>query len=94
MAIRNLLRMDQLEDFEEYLEREGYMILPPSKNPYEVLRAKKGGYTVIIYRRSDAKEHLSIAERDYKLVKKFLTEGKAQVDANIQEETAEELPWK
>ena len=67
MAVRNILHIDKLEAFEEFLRFEGYMILPLSKNPYEVLRAKKGRDTVIIYRRSEAKEHLSVMDKDYGL---------------------------
>lgn len=72
MAIRNLLHMDKLEEFEGFLRAEGYKILPLSKNPYEALRAKKGRDTIIIYRRSDSKEHLSIMDKDFELVEKFL----------------------
>lgn len=91
MAIRNLLHMDYLMEFEEFLKREGYMILPLSKNPYEALRAKKGRATVIIYRRNEGKEHLSIADKDYSLVKKFLEERKAP--AEVQDDIGEDLPW-
>lgn len=91
MAVRNILHIDKLEAFEEFLRFEGYMILPLSKNPYEVLRAKKGRDTVIVYRRSEAKEHLSIMDKDYKLVEKFLEcwKGKDLRDVLIEEE----LPW-
>jgi hypothetical protein len=41
MANRALLHMNKLKDFESWLEKQGYMILPTSKNPYEILRAKK-----------------------------------------------------
>ena len=41
MAIRALLHMNKLKDFERWLEKRGYIILPTSKNPYEILRAKK-----------------------------------------------------
>lgn len=98
MAIRNLLHMDKLEDFEEYLKNdEGYMILPLSNNPYEVLRAKKGSDTVIIYRRSSAKEHLSVMEKDYRLVERFLHGVRADPDpGNVFDgsDSDTELPWK
>lgn len=98
MAIMNLLRTDQLEEFEEFLESEGYMILPLSKNPYEVLRAKKGRVSVIIYRRSEAKEYLSIADKDYKLVKRFLETEKQERASpekiEVEEKTEDSgLPW-
>lgn len=93
MAIRNLLHMDKLEAFEEFLRDEGYMILPLSKNPYEALRAKKGRDTVIIYRRSDAKEHLSIMDKDYWLVERFLEAGKGEKEDPGDEMVEEGLPW-
>lgn len=98
MAIRNLLHMDKLEEFEEYLRNyEGYMILPLSKNPYEVLRAKKGNDTVIIYRKSSAKEHLSVADKDYRLVERFLHGVRADPEPGKVFDGSDndtELPWK
>lgn len=91
MAVRNILHIDKLEAFEEFLRFEGYMILPLSKNPYEVLRAKKGRGTVIIYRRSEAKEHLSVMDKDYGLVEKFLRDWKGKDPRDVLIE--EELPW-
>lgn len=41
MATRNILHISKLREFEDFLESKGYMILATSKNPYEVLRAKK-----------------------------------------------------
>lgn len=55
MANRALLHMNKLKDFESWLEKQGYMILPTSKNPYEILRAKKDKDTVIIYQKATAK---------------------------------------
>ena len=72
MAISNLLHKSKLKEFEKWLETQGYMILPTSKNIYEVLRAKKDKDTVIIYSKADNKEHLSIADKDYYLIKKFI----------------------
>ena len=68
MAIRALLHMNKLKDFESWLEKQGYMILPASKNPYEILRAKKDKDTVIIHQKGDSKEHLSIMDKDYALI--------------------------
>ncbi len=91
MAVRNILHIDKLGAFEEFLRFKGYMILPLSKNPYEVLRAKKGRDTVIIYRRSGAKEHLSVMDKDYGLVEKFLRDWKVKDPRDVLIE--EELPW-
>ena len=76
MAIRNLLHVNKLKDFESFLKSKGYMILPLSINPYEALRAKSGHDTIVVYRKSDAEEHLSIMDKDYDLVMEFLSENK------------------
>lgn len=92
MAIRALLHINKLKDFEKWLEKQGYMILPTSKNPYEVLRAGKGKDTVIIYQKGDSKEHLSIMDKDYPLIHKFITESKPKTNADrIRNMSDEEL---
>lgn len=92
MANRALLHINKLKDFEKWLEKQGYMILPTSKNPYEILRAKKDKDTVIIYQKSDSKEHLSIMDKDYALVHKFIMESKSNTNADrIRNMSDEEL---
>ena len=92
MANRALLHINKLKDFEKWLEKQGYMILPTSKNPYEVLRAKKDKDTVIIYQKGDSKEHLSIMDKDYPLIHKFITENKSKTNADrIRNMSDEEL---
>lgn len=93
MANRALLHMNKLKDFESWLEeKQGYMILPTSKNPYEILRAKKDKDTVIIYQKGDSKEHLSIMDKDYPLIHKFIAESKPKTNADmIRSMTDEEL---
>ena len=92
MAIRALLHMNKLKDFESWLEKQGYMILPTSKNPYEILRAKKDKDTVIIYQKSDSKEHLSIMDKDYDLIHEFMMESKLKTNADrIRNMSDEEL---
>ncbi len=49
MAMRNILHISKLQEFEDFLETKGYMIVATSKNPFEVLRAQKDGDTVIVY---------------------------------------------
>ena len=67
-------------------------MLPKSKNPYEVLRAKKSKDTVIIYRKGDSKEHLSIMDKDYALIHKFIMESKPKTNADrIRNMSDEEL---
>ncbi len=72
MATRNILHINKLKDFEKFLESKGYMILATSRNPYEVLRARKGKDTVIVYQKANAKEYLSTMDKDYKLVREFI----------------------
>lgn len=92
MAIRELLHASKLNDFGKWIEEQGYMILPTSKNPYEVLRAKKDKDTVIIYQKKDSKEHLSVMDKDYSLIRRFINEGKKQTNADrIRSMTDEEL---
>lgn len=92
MANRALLHMNKLKDFESWLKKQGYMILPTSKNPYEILRAKKDKDTVIIYQKGDSKEHLSIMDKDYALIHKFIMESKSNTNADkIRNMSDEEL---
>ena len=92
MANRALLHINKLIDFEKWLEKQGYKSLPTSKNPYEVLRAKKDKDTVIIYQKCDSKEHLSIMDKDYHLIHKFITESKSKTNADrIRNMSDEEL---
>lgn len=76
MATRNILPVNKLSEFEDFLERKGYMILGTSKNPYEVLRAKKDSDTVIVYQKKEVNEHLSTMDKDYRLVREFIKSQK------------------
>lgn len=92
MATRNILHISKLQEFEDFLETKGYMIVATSKNPYEVLRAQKDGDTVIIYQKKDAKEHLSTMDKDYHLVREFIKGQRKQSNADrIRGMTNEEL---
>ena len=82
MATRNILHIGKLQEFENFLESKGYMIVATSKNPYEVLRAQKDGDTVIVYQKKDAKEHLSTMDKDYRLVREFIKSQKKQSNAD------------
>lgn len=86
MATRNILPINKLGEFEDFLERKGYMILATSKNPYEVLRAKKDSDTVIVYQRKGAKEHLSTMDKDYHLVREFIKTWKDNKDSFFTDE--------
>jgi len=72
MATRALLHKNKLKELKIWLEKQGYMILATSKNPYEVLRARKDKDTVIIYCKLAAREHLSVMDKDYALIRRFI----------------------
>ena len=92
MATRNILHVSKLQEFENFLETRGYMIVATSKNPYEILRAQKDGDTVIVYKKKDAKEHLSTMDKDYPLVREFIKSQRKQSNADrIRGMTDEEL---
>lgn len=92
MATRSILHINKLQEFEDFLETKGYMIVATSKNPYEVLRAQKDGDTVIVYQKKDAKEHLSTMDKDYPLVREFIKGQRKQSNADrIRGMTDEEL---
>ena len=92
MATRNILHISKLQEFEDFLEHKGYMIVATSKNPYEVLRVQKDGDTVIVYQKKDAKEHLSTMDKDYRLVLEFIKEQRKQSKSDrIRGMTDEEL---
>lgn len=78
MANRHTLHISKLETFKEWLQKDGWELLPLSKNCYEVLRASKPGRKdpLIIYSKASAKEHLTVADRDYPVVAAFLRDEK------------------
>lgn len=73
MANRNTLHISKLEAFKNWLIKDGWEILPLSKNPYEVLRASKLGISnhLIVYS-GKSKEHLSFANEWLPVVEAFL----------------------
>lgn len=92
MATRNILHISKIQEFEDFLETKGYMIVATSKNPFEVLRGQKDGDTVIVYQKKDAKEHLSTMDKDYHLVREFIKRQRVQTNADrIRSMTDEEL---
>lgn len=75
MAERCLLHKNKLDLLKWWLSSRGYEI-QDTKGIYEVLRAKKGKDTVIVFRKSEVKEHLSVQQKDYKLIRQFINECK------------------
>lgn len=73
MANRHTLHISKLDSFREWLVKDGWEIEEP-KGIYEVLRARKSGRKnpLIVYRKADAKEHLSLMDIDRGVVGAFL----------------------
>lgn len=73
MANRYTLHISKLEDFKKWLVKDGWEIEEPKGN-YEVLRARKYGRQnpLIVYAKADAKEHLSVMDRDSGVIGAFL----------------------
>lgn len=84
MANRHTLHIRKLEDFKEWLVKDGWEI-EETKGIYEVLRARKQGRKnpLIVYTKADAKEHLSVMDRDSGVVGAFLRDcNKAKTNAD------------
>lgn len=79
MANRSTLHISKLEAFKEWLIKDGWEIEEP-KGFYEVLRARKKGREnpLIVYKKLEAKEHLSLLDRDTGVVYAFLKNAKKQ----------------
>lgn len=90
MANRNTLHISKLEAFKNWLIKDGWEILPLSKNPYEVLIASKMGISnpLIVYS-GKSKEHLSFANEWLPVLEAFLHK-KTNAD-RIRSMTDEEL---
>lgn len=80
MAKRCLLSQKKIKKFAEWLEINGYKILPVI-GKFEVLRAKSITQkdTVIIYRQLDKVEHYTVQNKDYRLVREFINSQHEQV---------------
>ena len=94
MANRYTLHKNSLEGFQKWLVADGWEIEKP-KGIFEVLRARKAGrpQPLIVYMKSDAKEHLTVMSRDIGVVRAFLrAKKKPQTNADrIRSMTDEEL---
>ena len=77
MAERCLLHQNKLEPLKLWLTSGGYE-LQATKSIYEVLRAKKGKEIVIIYKKDLAKEHLTVQQKDHRLIRQFIRETKGE----------------
>ena len=96
MANRNTLHISKLEAFKNWLIKDGWEILPLSKNPYEVLRASKMGISnpLIVYS-GKSKEHLSFANEWLPVVEAFLHKktNADRIRSMTENEAIEELKY-
>jgi len=65
MADRGKLHITKLDAFADWLKKDGWELEEP-KGIFEVLRARKEGRKrpLIVYKKIDAKEHLSVMNKD------------------------------
>ena len=77
MADRCRLHKNKLEDFKQWLINDGWEIEVP-KGIWEVLRARKPSRKnpLIVYTKMEAKEHLSVMDRDVGVLNAFLKKTK------------------
>ena len=75
MAERCLLHKNKLYMFERWLSSKGYEI-QDTKSVSEVLRATKDKETVVIFQKNNAKEHFTVQQKDYLLVRQFIKQAK------------------
>ena len=77
MANRHRLHISKLQEFEQWLLKDGWTIDKP-KGVYEVLRARKSGRQnpLIVYQKANVKEHLSVMDRDVGVIGAYLKECK------------------
>lgn len=73
MADRRRLHISKLDDFKKWLTTDGWNIEEP-KGTYEVLRARKAGRKnpLIVFQKTDAREHLSVMDRDSGIIGAYL----------------------
>lgn len=94
MANRSRLHISKLEDFKEWLVKDGWEIEEP-KGVWEVLRARRAGRKnpLIIYTKADVKEHLSVMDRDSGVIGAYLKDCK-KTKTNADSKTTEWMAQK
>lgn len=86
MADRSRLHINKLEDFMKWLIKDGWKFEEP-EGTWEVLRARKEGRQnpLIVYTKMNAKEHLSVMDRDSGVIGAYLRDCKEKDDVRIME---------
>lgn len=80
MANRNTLAITKIDDFRDWLIKDGWEI-QDTKDYYEVLRATKTGrrHPLIVYKKNYAKEHLSVLDRDMGVIKAYMRDARKKI---------------
>lgn len=90
MAERALLTFEMLGEFRHWLKGKGYEIQDRAFT-WEVLRAVKRGERrdrwVVIFKKADAKRHLTVQDRDVALVREFIRERRETKMRNLEKLT-------
>ena len=88
MANRHLLAINKLEDFRNWLLKNGWQI-EETKGKYEVLRARKSTekLPLIVYKKDkDGLIHLSVSDWNAKYVADFINSKKDNKSNNLQQQ--------
>lgn len=88
MANRHLLAINKLEDFRNWLLKNGWQI-EETKGKYEVLRARKSTekLPLIVYKKDkDGLVHLSVSDWNTKYVADFINSKKDNKSNNLQQQ--------
>ena len=86
MANRHLLAINKLEDFRNWLLKNGWQI-EETKGKYEVLRARKSTekLPLIVYKKDkDGLVHLSVSDWNTKYVYEFINDNKNNKQTDLQ----------
>lgn len=86
MANRHLLAVNKLEDFRNWLLKNGWQI-EETKGKYEVLRARKSTekLPLIVYKKDkDGLIHLSVSDWNTKYVYEFINDNKSNKQTDLQ----------
>lgn len=73
MADRALLSVYKIIEFKEWLQSKGYTLYEP-RGYFEAIRARKDGEWLIVFYRFNMSEHLSVRDKDKKIVRQFIRE--------------------
>lgn len=78
MANRHTLHVNKIDDFKEWLIKDGWSI-QSNKGYYEALRAVKNRRTLIVYFRSSNRlQHYSVSDKDAGVVRAYLRDKKGR----------------